>query len=233
MTTTITIDITAPVADLVSSNPECARVLKDAGIDYCCQGQQTLTAACAARGLDLAAVTADLLHAVQERAGAPIEHDPRDLSISALIARIIERHHRWLRDALPWLRDLSDKVGRVHGGHDPRLVEVAEVTSQLAAALLPHLDEEEEELFPALMARGTPREVIEAGLSAMEGEHRQVGAMLERLRALTDGYTPPEWACASYGTLLEELDHLEEDVLRHVHLENHVLAAKARARLQA
>lgn len=232
MTTTITIDITAPVADLVSSNPECARVLKDAGIDYCCQGQQTLTAACAARGLDLAAVTADLLLAVQERAGEPTGLDPRGLSIAGLIARIVERHHRWLRDALPWIRDLAIKVGGVHGGHDPRLVEVAEVMQRLTEALLPHLDEEEEDLFPALMARSTPPEVIEAGLSAMEEEHRQVGAMLERLRVLTDGYTPPEWACASYGTLLQELDHLEDDVLRHVHLENHVLAAKARARLQ-
>jgi regulator of cell morphogenesis and NO signaling len=34
---------------------------------------------------------------------------------------------------------------------------------------------------------------------------------------------PPEWACTSYRTLLSELAALEGDVLRHVHLENHVL----------
>lgn len=224
-----TIDADAPVADLVSAHPECARVLKDSGIDFCCQGHQTLAAACRARGLDLDAVTGELARTIQARAGAPAEQDPRALSVPALVAAIIDRHHRWLREALPWLRSLGAKVGRVHGGHDPRLLEVADLVGRLVDTLLPHLDEEEQALFPALMARGTPRQVIEEGLAAMESEHRQVGATLERLRDLTDGYVPPDWACGSYRTLLGELEHLEDDVLRHVHLENHVLAAKARA----
>lgn len=227
--TTPAFDLDAPVADLVAAHPECARVLKDNGVDYCCRGQQTLGAACAERGLDPADLTADLARAIGERDGAAHERDPRTLSISALVARLIDRHHRWLRDALPYLRSLARRVADVHGSHDPRLVEVAASVATLEGALLPHLDEEEEVLFPALMARGTPRQVIEAGLEGMESEHREVGAVLTRLRELTDAYVAPGWACASYRTLLAELDHLEDDVLRHVHLENHVLAAKARA----
>ena len=33
----------------------------------------------------------------------------------------------------------------------------------------------------------------------------------------------PEWGCSSYRVLMSELEALEGDVLRHVHLENHVL----------
>lgn len=221
------------VADIVSSHPECARVLKERRIDFCCQGQQTLAAACAKGEWRLDEVLEDLLQATAERAAGAREEDPRGLSIPALVALIIARHHGWLRESLPFIRTMADKVSRVHGAHDPRLVELGLVVRSLADTLLPHLDDEERQLFPALMARGTARAVVEEGLASMEEEHRTVGGLLERARTLTDAFTPPEWACGTYRALLAELEHLEDDVLRHVHLENHVLAPKARAELQA
>jgi len=58
----------------------------------------------------------------------------------------------------------------------------------------------------------------------MSGEdHLAVGGMLARLRTLANGFTTPEWGCNSYRVLMAELEALEGDVLRHVHLENHVL----------
>jgi regulator of cell morphogenesis and NO signaling len=53
-----------------------------------------------------------------------------------------------------------------------------------------------------------------------------VGDLLARIRALTAGFTTPEWGCNTYRVLMAELDGLEADVLRHVHLENHVLAPR-------
>lgn len=219
------------VADIVSAHPECSRVLKERRIDFCCQGQQTLAEACAKREWPLEEVLDDLLQATLERAEGAREEDPRGLSIPALVALIIQRHHGWLRESLPWIRTMADKVAHVHGGHDQRLVELGRVVRTLAETLLPHLDDEERDLFPALMARGKQRAAVEAGLASMEEEHQAVGGLLARTRSLTDDFAPPEWACGTYRALLAELEHLEDDVLRHVHLENHVLAPKARAEL--
>jgi regulator of cell morphogenesis and NO signaling len=47
--------------------------------------------------------------------------------------------------------------------------------------------------------------------------------MLARMRELADGFRTPEWGCNSYRVLMAELEALEGDILRHVHLENHVL----------
>lgn len=221
-------DGTTLVADIVLAHPECARVFKEHKIDFCCQGKQPLTEACERRSLEVGAVIGQLSAAIAARAGQAQERDPRTMSIPGLVALIIERHHNWLREGLPWIQAMANKVGRVHGGHDPRLVELDTVVTGLKDALLPHLDEEENVLFPALMARATPPAVITEGLAAMESEHLQVGGLLERARTLTDDFAPPEWACGTYRTLLAELDHLEDDVLRHVHMENHVLARKAR-----
>ncbi len=61
-------------------------------------------------------------------------------------------------------------------------------------------------------------------------DHLAVGALLERIREATDGFAVPEWGCNTYRVTMRELDALEADVLRHVHLENHVLMPRVLAR---
>lgn len=96
--------------------------------------------------------------------------------------------------------------------------------SEISAALIAHLDDEEQSVFPALMARVTATEHRAKLLSTMKEEHLAVAALLDRIRAATDEFTLPDWACNSYRTLFRELSALEADIFAHVHLENHVLA---------
>ncbi|MFT3914918.1 MAG: iron-sulfur cluster repair di-iron protein [Anaeromyxobacteraceae bacterium] len=223
------LDPSATVAQLVLSHPSLARVFQRRGIDYCCRGGVTVTEACRDRGLDPAAVQAELAAALPAGGEAAAE-DPRALSTAALLARIVDRHHGYLRRALPFVEPLAAKVARVHGDREPRLEEVYGVVSALSAALLPHLEEEETMLFPALAARTTDPGVIARELERMLADHLEVGALLGRLRALTDGFVPPAWGCNSYRVLMAELEAVEADTLTHVHLENHVLAPRFAAR---
>ncbi len=57
----------------------------------------------------------------------------------------------------------------------------------------------------------------------MHDDHLQLGEMLTCMRTLADDYVTPEWACASYRALMNELRSIEVDTLRHVQIENHVL----------
>ena len=61
------IDPTTTLAELVLEHPECARVLREHRLDYCCRGELALDAACAAKGLDLATVVGALETAIAER----------------------------------------------------------------------------------------------------------------------------------------------------------------------
>ena len=60
-----------------------------------------------------------------------------------------------------------------------------------------------------------------------------MGTLLARMRVLSDGFTTPEWGCRSYRILMGELETLEGDVLRHVHLENHVLMPRFAGAVEA
>ncbi len=219
------LDRTSTVAQIVTAHSSAARVFQKHGIDYCCRGNITVPVACRDRHLDPEALFAEL-EATLPADGLQRDGDPRELQTPALVARIVDRHHGYLRRALPDLAPIAAKVASVHGGKDARLLEVDTVFRELAAALLPHLDEEETVLFPALMTPRSDQGIVRRELERMLEDHLAVGDMLARLRALSDGYSIPEWGCTTYRVLMTELEALEADILRHVHLENHVLAPR-------
>lgn len=218
-----TLDPTRTIARIVLDHPSTARVFQERGIDFCCRGNVTLAAICTEKGLDPERIAAELEQEIASRSGDAGEPDPRELPTQALTARIVDRHHAYLRKALPWLVPLATKVARVHGEKEERLVEVRDLVAELAELLLPHLDEEEQVLFPALGSEKPDPALVRSELEAMVREHLEVGERLARLREITDDFTPPRWGCSSYRTLFADLRDLEGDVLRHVHLENHVL----------
>lgn len=213
------IDPSIPVATLVLDHSECAAVLARHHIDYCCRGKRPLAEACADHGLDVSAVLGELETAIARRDRPAL--DPRALSTRDVITKVIAPHHQYLHRTMPFLRGLAAKVARVHGDREPSLREVSRLVDTLVETLAQHLEEEETELFPALL-RERPADVQDL-LLAMRAEHDEVGAMLEALRIAAAGYAPPEWACNSYRTLMSELEEMEADTLKHVHVENHVL----------
>jgi len=223
--TNLKLDRQATVARIVTDHPIAARVFQRRGIDYCCHGDVTVPQACAAAHLDPATVFAELEAALGRRE-AREEADPRSLSDASLIALIVERHHGYLRRALPYIAPIMAKVAKVHGPREAGLGRLEEVVRALTNNLVPHLDEEERVLFPTLLSRSPDPAAVKRDLARMNEEHLQVGGLLAQIRTLSDRFAIPEWGCNTYRVLMAELETLEGDILRHVHLENHVLAPR-------
>jgi regulator of cell morphogenesis and NO signaling len=207
-------------------------VLERHRLDYCCGGRSTLRAACEARGLDPAAVLDELAGLDQ----GPVP-DWAAMGPAELVEHLESTHHRYLHEELPRLSALADKVADVHGGRHPELAAVRDTFGELRDDLEPHLMKEEQVLFPMIRAlagvEGTAPTLhcgsIANPIRVMRAEHDAAGALLERLRTLTDDYSPPGDACASYRSLYERLEALEADTHLHVHKENNVLFGAAQA----
>ncbi len=218
---TTMIDPHTSVAQTVLAHSACAEVFQRHRIDYCCQGARSIADACSHRGVAVPGLLAELDAAIAARGDSAVAGAA--LPTPELVDHIVSTHHAYLRRALPFIGGLATKVHRVHGDKEPRLGVVHELCATLADDLDAHLDQEEQHLFPALIAPTGDRAQLTCELAAMFDDHLAIGALLERLRTATDDYTPPAWACTSYRTLFAELASLEDDILRHVHLENHVL----------
>jgi regulator of cell morphogenesis and NO signaling len=96
------------LAQLVTAQPAAARVLERHHLDYCCGGPQALSSACAAVGVDPAAVLDEI---------RTLESEPSPewatMTPAALADHLEATHHRYLRAELPRLSDLAAKVAGV------------------------------------------------------------------------------------------------------------------------
>lgn len=228
------------VGDLAAEIPGAPRIFERFGIDYCCGGSRTLEDVCAAGGANLNEVIQSLEQAKQEPPQDQESVDWQTHSLSRLISHIVEKHHSYVKQELPRLKLLIDKVGSVHRQAHPELLRVQELFDALASELNHHLQKEEMILFPYVTQM---EKAIEAGQPAplpffgtvqnpirmMVSEHDHAGNLLREIRAASADYALPADACMSYRTLWQALRDFEADLHQHIHLENNILFPRASA----
>jgi regulator of cell morphogenesis and NO signaling len=218
------------VGELVAERPGRSRVFQAFNIDFCCQGGRTLREACERQGVAVDVVV-EQLEAEMADKSAPAQN-PANLPPQELADYIVENHHSFLQRELPRLHAMSERVAHVHGGHTPSLVEIFHVLISLEDELTSHMMKEEQILFPAIrvMDAGEPTPgLLDGPIDCMMHEHEETGAALGRLRELSHDFQPPPEACNTYRALFAGLRDLEEDLHRHIHLENAVLFPAALA----
>ncbi len=102
-------DLTTSVGQYVVERSSRARVFEQLGIDYCCGGRQSLARACEKKGLDPRMV----LDAIErEDAKSPVG-EPRGwsrASLTELADHIESEHHSYLREELPRLSSMLEKL---------------------------------------------------------------------------------------------------------------------------
>lgn len=221
------------VGEVVARHPALSRVFEEFGVDYCCGGKKSLQEVCLVKGIDPESLLARLNES-PSATPVPDDVDPAALSLTELVDHILQTHHAYLRAELPRLEMLTEKVAKVHGDKDPRLVQVRQTFVAFAGELASHMTKEEQILFPMIRQLDAcdtlpafPCGSIAHPIQRMEIEHDDAGLALARLRTLTDGYAPPVGACNTYRAMLEALASLERDMHQHVHKENNVLFPRA------
>ncbi len=213
-----------------------AQIFKKYGLDFCCGGKKTVKQACAEKGLDVTRVEQELQQADTLPSSRPIPYG--EWSLDFLADYIVNTHHSYVKKNLPDIKAYAEKVMRVHGGRHAELIQIHQLVEEINAELSAHLIKEERVLFPyvkdLIAAKNNIQSLhaahlgtIQNPINLMEMEHEMVGKNLDKIRELSDNYTLPEDACASFSLLYRLLDEFEEDLHLHIHLENNILFPKA------
>jgi len=224
------------LGEIASRDLRKAHIFKKFGLDFCCGGKKTVKQACAEKGLDVTRVEQELQQADNLPASRPMPYN--DWDIAFLSDYIVNTHHSYVTKHLPDMLAYADKVMKVHSKQHPELVRVHQLVKEINEELTTHMIKEERVLFPyikELVAAKSNAQVLHAAhfgtiqnpINMMEMEHELVGKNLEEIRTITNNYTLPEDACASYSLLYRMLDEFEEDLHLHIHLENNILFPKA------
>lgn len=222
------ISASASLGDIVTEDSRRSRILEKFGLDYCCNGADSLADASAAAGLDIDAVLAALDLPDAPPAGATGAGDSASLAHD-----IVDTHHAYMWEEMPRLAALVEKVYRVHGSRHPELEAVHTAFFKAMSALEPHMTTEERSVFPAIskLEKGQPASGaadLGATLDTLIDEHQVVGDLFHEIKRLTNDYTWPADGCNSYKMMLEGLNEMELDLHEHIHKENNILFPSAR-----
>lgn len=219
------------LAEIVTNDHRTATVLEKYSLDFCCKGKRTLTDACAEKGLSVDNVLAEL----QPLLGMPAQkHLPfTEMSAEQLVSFIVTHHHYYVKQIMPQLHMHLQKVATKHGGRFPFMIDVFHLFTRVQEEMTLHMQKEEHILFPTIVkaeqafangeSTATACSVINDAVLVMEKEHDEAGELMSAIHQLTNSYQPPADACNTFRLSLAELKEFEEDLHRHVHLENHIL----------
>jgi regulator of cell morphogenesis and NO signaling len=225
---------TDTVGEIVSADYRKAEVFKKYGIDFCCGGKKTLRDACQERGVNVDMLKGELSR-VKDRTDLTL-HTFSDWNAEFLADYILNVHHTYTKRVLPELKSYAYKVSAVHSEFHPELTTIRERIDALNDELLHHMMKEENILFPYIKElasssapAGKPHfGTVKNPIAVMEQEHDDAGMILKEIRGLSNNYSLPPEACASYTLLYKLLMEFESDLHLHIHLENNVLFPKAK-----
>lgn len=222
------------VGDIARDHFQTVKVFDKYQIDFCCGGKQSLQEACATKAVNVEEVIQQLENSIEQQSIAPKFNE---MPLPQLIHYIVDNHHSFVRENIPLLNKLLDKIEEVHGDNHPEIIEVNAHFKESAGQLTMHLQKEELILFPLveklaqLAADGktitTSGPSVTQPIAAMIQEHENEGPRFELISKLTNGYTPPADACNTYRAAYETLQAFEKDLHQHIHLENNILFPKA------
>ena len=215
------ISSSSTVGEMAAQEYKALKLYKELGIEFCCGGGRNLIEVLGEKGVAPEAF-AERLEALKRDSG-PGEHpDFLAMTPEALADYIVEKHHRYLWEALPAINALFTKVLGVHGAHHPELFRVFKLFGQLKTDLEQHLVKEETMLFPRIAELRDSDDVRRLAEEIRE-EHETAGDLLEDIRAANRDYALPDDACASFTKLYTDLQAVEDDIHEHIHLENNIL----------
>jgi regulator of cell morphogenesis and NO signaling len=220
------------IGQLVAEDYRTAAVFHTYGIDFCCQGNRTLKDACTKKNIDTQNIVNDLNSVVNQQSGN--SHDYQSWHLDLLADYIEKKHHRYVVEKTPIIKQYLEKICEVHGVHHPELFEIKQEFFASAIELANHMNKEETILFPyirrlislKLTNSESPEmftEFVQFPIEVLMQEHEVEGNRFRKISELSNNYTMPADGCNTFKVTFAMLKEFEEDLHLHIHLENNIL----------
>lgn len=226
---------TTTIKDIVTTNFHAAAIFEKYSLDFCCRGGKTIEEAANEKGIDPLIVLKEVLNI---SSNTDYANRFNDWEPDFLIDYIVQNHHSYVAKMIPVICAHAHKVSAVHGSNHPEVIEIAHRFDDIATELQSHMQKEEQILFPYITALCDAKRTgsktfppsfgsVQNPIRMMESEHQRAGDEMYSIRALSNGYAPPDDACTTYRIEFQELQEFERDLHQHIHLENNILFPKA------
>jgi regulator of cell morphogenesis and NO signaling len=227
------------ISDLVKKDYRTADVFRKYHLSYCCSGNISLQSACEAKGIDYEELSGELRKSTRTFVlSNNLLYD--EWRPDFLVDYISHVHHAYIFQTLPALSASLESFVIGHQSKYPELKNLTELFTGLTGILMQHNRYEDEIIFPYIKqieAAYRRKEsygnllvrTLRKPLENVEKEHLQIQDMLDKIKLLTNEFTPPATACLNYVVIFKKLEELCQNLIQHNYLEQEVLFPKALA----
>ncbi len=223
------------IGQMVAEDFRAAAVFRKYKIDFCCKGNRTIEEACDNKKVTPEEIYKDLDVLNQAKAG---DIDFNSWPLDLLADYVEKTHHRYVEENSTVLLQYLNKLCKVHGDRHPELFEINKLFTESAQELAAHMKKEELILFPFIKRMVAAKQngeelpkphfgTVENPVAMMKHEHTTEGERFQKIAELTNNYQFPEDACGTYQVTFRMLEDFEQDLHKHIHLENNILFPKA------
>ena len=223
------------IGELVAEDFKAAEVFRKYKIDFCCKGNRTIEEACENKKFTAEEVYNDLEQMANQKSG---EIDFNSWPLDLLADYVEKTHHHYVEEKTAVLLQYLNKLCKVHGDRHPELFEINDLFVESSKDLGAHMKKEELILFPFIKKMVNAKKngenlatphfgTVESPVAMMKHEHVVEGERFEKIAQLTNNYQFPEDACGTYQVTYKMLEDFENDLHKHIHLENNILFPKA------
>jgi regulator of cell morphogenesis and NO signaling len=215
------------ISNIIEDWPGAVAVFERHRIEYYLHGDMEFGEVCR----NLKKNPAIVLDEIRQESGDLPKTGTRDWTVAYTIDYILKNHHEPTYRMLEEIHLLFRQLEHSRGFLDYDLSLLKESLLDLEDYLIEHLQEEEAEIFPLLLAKTSagshPRRDVELfdAITWIREDHLLTGSILKRLHELGAQVVDPD----DQGTLMQlfsRLGDLERDLHYHMHLENNVLFGK-------
>lgn len=224
------------VGEIVAQDYRAAAVFENHKIDFCCNGGRSLADVAAEKGLALESLVEEVKKARAQGNGGATDYESWPLDL--LADYIVKTHHRYSDQQITKIKPYLDKIAQVHGDHHPELFKIKEIFNQIAGEISAHTKKEEIIVFPFIKKlinakeKNLPYEnpqarTVEDPVNMLRHEHDNQGDAFKQMAALSNDFTTPEDGCNTYRVTFGLLKEFEQDLHKHIHLENNILFPRA------
>ncbi len=157
-----------------------------------------------------------------------------------LIEYIVSTHHSYIRWNAELIHDQAQKLAELYGESHPELRNLSEAIHGFLEKLLNHIEREESLIFPAIRQLIRKKAELETEkdfhvaslkkwLNIIQSEHERSDETLRHMRKATNDYLLPPDAGSPYDYLFRKMKEFEDNMFKHIHLENNILFPKTEA----
>lgn len=225
------------IGKVVAKDYRTASVFESFEIDFCCNGNRTITEVCEIKNIDTTDLLEDIYQVFNQDKDNNLE-DYNNWELDKLAQHIEVRHHKYVDKQIPLIKQYLEKICNVHGENHPELFEVKKLFNTSAGELTMHMKKEELILFPFIKKMVTKQKANESitpphfgkiinPIQTMMDDHDNEGERFRLTNKITNNYTIPPDACETYKVCFGYLKDFEQDLYLHIHLENNILFPKA------